>query len=160
MESNSLQVADGTVVSLDYVLTLDDGTEIDRSTADSPLLYLHGSKNIISGLERAMIGLSVDDQKRVMVKPEDGYGKYDPQQKQIVPRSAFPRNFDMTEGTTVQVHDDDSGEAVSAVIDRVVADQVVLDLNHPLAGEKLFFAVKVVDIRKATRDEIKNGYVG
>ncbi len=159
MQGNSLQVADGMVVSIDYVLTLDDGSEVDRSNDDNPLPYLHGSRAIVSGLERALTGMRVGDRKRVMVQPEDGYGTYDPQRRQIVPRSAFPNGVDISEGSSVTVHDDDLGESSQAIIDRVLVDKVVLDLNHPLAGEKLFFAIKVADIRKATKDEIKQGHV-
>lgn len=159
MASSLLQVANGMVVSIDYVLTLDDGDEIDRSAKKDPLLYLHGAQNIIPGLERAMTGLAIGDQKRVMVKPADGYGEYDPKNKQIVSRNDFPKGLKLEEGVQVELYDEDTDEEVPAVIDAVLSDKVVLDFNHPLAGEKLFFTVKVVDIRHATSEEIAHGHV-
>ncbi len=158
MASNSLNVAKGMVVSFDYVLTLVDGEEIDRTGKNDPVAYLHGAQNIMPSLERAMTGLSVGDQKRVMIRAVDGYGEYDPKNKQVLPRSAFPNGFKFEEGVSLEVEDESSGEDVPAVIDKVLPDQVVLDLNHPLAGENLFFAVKVVEIRHATQEEIAHGH--
>ncbi len=157
--ANPMQVADGMVVRFDYVLRLDDGSEIDRSAENDPLPYLHGSNNIIPGLEKAMSGLGIGDEKRVMVQPAEGYGEYNPANKQIVPITAFPKGFNIEEGENVQIDDEATGKAVTASIESVLTDKVVLDLNHPLAGEKLFFSVKVVDIRGATKEELANGQV-
>lgn len=159
MVSSPLQIANGMVVSFDYVLKLDDGDEIDRSGTNTPLIYLHGAQNIISGLERTMTGLGVGDEKRVMVKAADGYGEYDPKNKRVIQRQMFPKGFEFEEGISVEMYDQVTDKDVKAVIDSVLSDKVVLDLNHPLAGENLFFAVKVVDIRHATREEIAHGQV-
>ena len=158
MASDAKNVAKGMVVSFDYVLTLVDGEEIDRTAKNAPVAYLHGAQNITPSLERAMTGLEVGGQKRIMLRAADGYGEYDPKNKQVLPRNAFPNGFKLEEGVTLEVEDEATGEDVPAVIDKVLPNQVVLDLNHPLAGENLFFAVKVVEIRPATQEEIADGH--
>lgn len=159
MASDSLQVANGMVVAFDYVLTVSGGEEVDRSKSDAPVLYLHGARNIMPGLERALTGLAPGDAKRVMIRAADGYGEYDPANKQVVPRSAFPRGARIEEGDSFDMVDENTGEDITAFVDKVSGDQVVLDFNHPLAGENLFFTVKVVDVRHATREEIAHGHV-
>ena len=64
-------VADGMVVSLAYTLRLDDGEEVDSAASDDPLVYLHGAQNIIPGLEQALTGLKVGDNRRVSVNSVD-----------------------------------------------------------------------------------------
>ena len=70
-------VADGMVVSLAYTLRLDDGEEVDSAAGDDPLVYLHGAQNIIPGLEQALTGLKLGDNRRVSVNSADAYGDFD-----------------------------------------------------------------------------------
>ena len=64
------QVADNVVVSMQYRLSLDNGDLVEESTADEPLVYLHGHQNIIVGLEQALEGMTVGESKTVVVEPE------------------------------------------------------------------------------------------
>ncbi len=152
-------VADNMVVSLAYVLQLDDGNVIDSAGASEPLQYLQGANNIIPGLEKELYGMQIGDKKNVDVAPADGYGEYDPEAMTFVPMSAFPPDFELEDGMGLQMRDSNSGEVVIAYVEDIQTDGVVLNLNHPLAGQTLHFQVKVVDLRPATDEELAHGHI-
>ncbi len=154
--SDVLRVGDGQVISIAYRLQV-DGEEIDASQDNAPLEYLHGFGNIIPGLEREMEGLAVGDSKHVTVSPEDGYGERDEDAFVDVPRSEFPSNLKLEEGTALRL-EGEHGEPIFARIDRVDAEQVRLDFNHPLAGKELHFDVTIVGVRPATDEELEHGH--
>jgi len=153
------RVAEGQVVSLDYVLRLSDGQEIDRSESGFPLQFVQGRGQIISGLESKLYGMAIGEQKQVSVAPSDGYGEFDPEDFTTVPRDAFPKDFDLEEGEDIQVQDPDSGQVKVAYVSEIRPDDVKLDFNHPLAGETLHFEVKVVALRMPTAEELAHGHV-
>jgi FKBP-type peptidyl-prolyl cis-trans isomerase SlyD len=158
MPQDSLTVTQDVVVSLDYVLQLDDGQEIDRSEADAPLNYLHGHQQIISGLENALTGMKVGDEKKVVVAPGEGYGERDENQVQHLPRSAFPPDVELSEGEVLDLRDGQSGQVFQAQVLEVNENEIILDLNHPLAGETLHFQVRIADLRPATTAELAHGH--
>jgi len=157
MTNAPLTIADGVVVSLDYVLQLDDGNEIDSSVGREPLVFLQGAGQIIPGLEQALYGLSVGDEKEVVVAPADGYGEFDDEAMQVVPRDVFPQDIDLAPGMGFRMRDE-AGRTFEAYVAEVRPNGVLLDFNHPLAGETLYFQVKVVDLRTATADELAHGH--
>jgi FKBP-type peptidyl-prolyl cis-trans isomerase SlyD len=159
MTDNTLKVADNVVVSLDYVLTLDDDSEIDRSEKDVPLEYLHGFKNIVPGLENELKGLTVGDEKVVVVQPGLGYGERDPDGLAEYPRNNFPANVNLEVGEPIMMRDKESGESFQAYVTEVRTDTVLLDFNHPLAGETLHFQIRIAGLREPTSEELDHGHV-
>ena len=153
------QVADGVVVSLAYQLRLDDGEIIDETGSVEPLEFLQGSGEIVSGLESNLYGMSVGQEKDVVVAAEDGYGIYDPTEKVSLDRSSFPADMQLEEGMGLQMRDSQSGEAVIAYVAGIQPETVELDLNHPLAGEELFFHIQITGLRQATAEELAHGHV-
>lgn len=150
-------VQNNKVVSMEYTLHVDN-EEIDSSKGQDPLQFLVGHGNIISGLEREMIGMKVGDSKDVVVAPADAYGEFDEQAFMDVPRSAFPQDRAIEEGAELTVRDD-SGQARYARIDAIEGDNVTLNFNHPLAGDELHFNVRVVALREPTAEELEHGHV-
>jgi FKBP-type peptidyl-prolyl cis-trans isomerase SlyD len=150
-------VQDGKVVSLAYTLRLANGEVIDFSETDDPLEYLHGSENIVPGLERELTGLQVGDTKDVEVAPADGYGAYDPEDVEVLERGVLPKNLPLKLGMVLGITDDE-GNLSEAVVREISAKDVTLDFNHPLAGQKLFFSVEVLDVRNATEEELAHGH--
>ncbi len=150
-------VQNDTVVSMEYTLHVDD-EEIDSSKGQDPLQFLVGHGNIISGLEREMIGMRVGESKEVVVPPAEGYGEFDEAAFMNVPREAFPEDIPVEEGTELTVRDD-SGQPRYARIDTVDGDTVTLNFNHPLAGDELHFNVKILNVREPSTEELAHGHV-
>jgi FKBP-type peptidyl-prolyl cis-trans isomerase SlyD len=152
-----LTVADDVVVSLDYTLRLDDGEVADTSEGGEPLEFLQGQGQIVPGLEQALYGMNVGDQKDVVVAPANGYGEEDPDAYEMVDRDVFPPDLDLKPGMGIRMRDS-SGEALIAYVEEIQPDGVLLDLNHPLAGETLHFQVKIAGLRAATIEEMAHGH--
>ena len=154
---NTETVQKDTVVSMEYTLQVDN-EEIDSSKGQEPLQFLAGHGNIISGLEREMMGMKVGDSKDVVVAPQDAYGEFDEEAYMEVPRKEFPADLPIEEGTELTVRDD-SGQSRYARIDAIDGDTIRLNFNHPLAGDELHFNVKVVGLREPTAEELQHGHV-
>ena len=155
MSADSVQ--NNVVVSMEYTLHVEN-EEIDSSKGQDPLQFLVGHGNIISGLEREMIGMKVGESKDVVIAPADGYGEFDENAFMDVPRDAFPNDMPVEEGSELTVRDDE-GQARYARIDAVDGDTVTLNFNHPLAGDELHFNVKIVGLREPTDEELQHGHV-
>lgn len=152
-------VKEGAVVTLGYTLRLANGEVVDYSEADDPLEYLHGAENIIPGLERSLLGLKVGDKKKVEVAPVDGYGEYDPEELETVPRNELPKGTPPLELGMMLLLTDEDGNFAEAYVREIGPKTVTLDFNHPLAGQNLFFDVEIIGIREATEEEIEHGHV-
>ncbi len=150
-------IADGKIVTFHYTLTNAAGDVVDTSlNSGEPLPYLHGGMNIVPGLERELTGKSVGDKLNVTVSPADGYGIRDESMTQEVPRDAFPEDVDIQVGMQFVAQ---SNQGPVPIWIRAVSEEAVLiDQNHPLAGETLHFDVEIVSIREATDEEITHGH--
>jgi FKBP-type peptidyl-prolyl cis-trans isomerase SlyD len=153
------RVADDLVVRLDYVLRLDDEQVVDSSAGREPLEFIQGQGNIIPGLERELYGMEIGEQKQVTVAAVDGYGERDEERMQVVSREAFGPGNGLQTGMGVQMHDPQSGQLFQGTISEISGDTVVIDFNHPLAGETLHFDVTIAGLRPATDDELDHGHV-
>ena len=150
-------IANGHVVTLHYRLTLDDGSIADESFGGEPLVYLHGSNNIVPGLERQLTGKQPGDKCEVAVAANEGYGEYDPAADQTVPKTAFPAGTTLEPGTPFQARGRD-GRPVTVWVRAVKDDNVVVSTNHPMAGQALNFSIEILSVRAATPQEKKHGH--
>ena len=150
-------VQDNLVVTLDYKLIVED--EMMESTEDGePILFIQGIGQIIPGLENALYGMEVGDQKTVVIQPEDAYGEYDPESLQDAKKEEFSEEVPLDVGTFLDLADDE-GDILSAQIIAAEEDTVTLDFNHPLAGKTLTFEITVTDLRPASEEELEHGHV-
>jgi FKBP-type peptidyl-prolyl cis-trans isomerase SlyD len=140
-------VQEGSIVSIEYTLTDDDGKVIDTNVGKEPLTFIQGAGQIVSGLEKELQGLKPGDQKMVRVKPEDGYGMPSQQAFQEMPRESIPAEAQKA-GVALMAKGPD-GRAIPIRIHEVKEKTVIVDFNHPLAGKTLNFDVKIKDIRAA-----------
>ncbi|MFI5305959.1 MAG: peptidylprolyl isomerase [Polyangiales bacterium] len=154
---SSLTISAGKVVGLHYTLRDKEGALIDRSEGAEPLFYLHGAENLVPGLESALLGRGVGEKLSVTVSPNEGYGERQGPGPQAVPRASFPDDAELEEGMPFTVENED-GEEIDLWITAIEDDQVLVDVNHPLAGVTLCFDVEVVSIRDATVDEQVHGH--
>ena len=150
-----MQVADKTVVSIDYTLTNDAGEVLDTSKGAEPLSYIHGTGQIISGLENALAGKQQGDSLTVRLAARDAYGDRDESKVMTAARAQFGGD-EPEVGLEVRSDGPDGGQVLRIVA--VENDVVTLDGNHPLAGMPLTFDVTVVGVRAATKQELKHGH--
>lgn len=153
-----MQIAENTVAAIDYTLTDDAGEVLDSSEGREPLAYLHGAGNLIPGLEQALEGSTEGDSMKVTVEPENGYGERSEDLIQNVPMEAFSGVDQVEAGMRFQATDDQGNVRVVTVTD-VADEEVTVDANHPLAGQKLHFDVNVVEVRPASEEEVEHGHV-
>ncbi|WP_062993638.1 FKBP-type peptidyl-prolyl cis-trans isomerase [Nocardia anaemiae] len=152
-----MSIAADKVVSIEYTLTADDGEVLDTSVGDAPLVYLHGADNIVPGLEQALVGKATGDEVVVVVEPEDGYGEYLAELVNTVDRDMFEGADELEAGMEFHTESPD-GESQIVTVRRVDGDEVTIDANHPLAGQRLHFTVKIVDVRNASDEELAHGH--
>ena len=150
-------VAKDTVVSIDYTLKNSEGEVVDTSAGGEPMLYLHGAKNIIVGLENELEGKTAGDELTVEVKSELAYGERIDALIQEVPKEAFGELGDIQVGMRFQAETEQG--PVPVMVTAMTDSTVTVDGNHPLAGHDLFFEVKVNDVRAATMEEIEKGHL-
>jgi len=144
-------VVNDMVVSMDYTLCLDDGQVVDSSEGREPLEFLQGHGQIISGLEQRIAGMALGEERDFIVPAAEAYGERYPDLVETLPRSIFPPDVEVGMGFRMRT---EAGQAVIVYVDSVEDDQVVVNLNHPLAGKDLYFHVKIVGLREATPDEL------
>ena len=147
----------GTVVTLAFELRNARGESLEDE--DAKLAYLHGGfGGIFPKVEEALEGKEVGDEAAVTLEPEDAFGEYDAELLRVEPRERFPETLEV--GMQFEgVPGDRADESRIYTITDITDDAVVVDANHPLAGERLWFRCAVSDIRPATPEELKHGHV-
>lgn len=152
MSSKSV-VTDDTVVRVHYILKDPEGQVLDSSVGGEPLAYLHGAENIALGLEQELSGKALGDTVNVVVPPSQGHGERVWAGPQAVDRSSFPEDAELQAGMQFLAPGPD-GESIPLWIVEVTDDEVLVDANHPLAGVTLHFQFEIVELRKASEEEI------
>jgi FKBP-type peptidyl-prolyl cis-trans isomerase SlyD len=146
----------GKVVTLAYELRNAQGEPLEDD--DAQLAYLHGGfGGIFPKVEQALEGKDVGHQVDLTLEPDDAFGEYDAELLRVEPRERFPETLEV--GMQFEgVPGEREGEARIYTITDITADTVVVDANHPLAGERLWFKCSVKAVRPATRDEMQHGH--
>jgi len=152
-----MQIANETAVSIHYTLTNDAGKQLDNSRGQDPLVYLHGSGQIIPGLENALLGKNVGEKFVVTIPPADAYGEKNDAMLQVVPMTMFEGIDKVEEG--MQFHADASHGVDMVTVSKIEGNEVTIDANHPLSGETLTFDIEVLEIRPATKDELSQKHI-
>jgi FKBP-type peptidyl-prolyl cis-trans isomerase SlyD len=140
-----------------YTLRNREGRVLDTSRGAEPLACVEGMGQIIDGLEEPLLGMSVGETRQVVVPPERGYGLREDDLMQKVPRSRLPVD-DVRVGDQFQTGPDRQAPVVTVLA--IEGDEVLLDANHPLAGQELHFEVELVALRPATPEELRAGRMG
>lgn len=150
-----MKAKQGAVVKMNYTLRDDAGDLLDKS--EEPIAYLHGYENIIPGLEKGLEGAEPGDKRQIVVEAADAYGESDPSAVFSVPTEQMPQDMEIQPGMNLIGETADG--PVRLLVREVNPDNVVVDANHPLAGKRLHFDVEVLDVRKATDEELTRGAV-
>lgn len=140
----------GDTVAVKYEGRLEDGTVFDSSANRAPLLFTLGAGDVLPLFDEAVVGLEVGESTTVTIPPEDAYGAYVEEGRQVVPVDVFGEG-EPPAGAQFNVFADDGTEFTGRVIglndDRV---NVTVDFNHPLAGHTLTFDITLVEVHPAT----------
>lgn len=152
-----MQISKNKVVTIDYKLRDDQGQMLDSSEKEEPLVYLHGTGNMVPGLENALEGKATGDAFNVAVPAAEGFGERDESLVWVLPRKRFKDIRGLKPGLQMELSTKDGD--VQARVTRVQAEEVTLDGNHPLAGVALQFDVLVLDVRDASPEELEHGHV-
>ena len=146
------------VVEMHYTLKNDAGEVIDSSKDQDPMPFLHGHGNIIPGLEKALEGMKVGESCDVSIEPKEAYGEYRDDIIREIPMDALQGIDDLQVGMQLQSQDE-NGNPFIVSVKEIKDNSVVVDGNHPLAGETLHFSVSIENVRNASPEEIDHGHV-
>ena len=151
-----MEVIKDTVVSLDYELYDTDGELIEKT--EEPVEYLHGGYGgMFPAVEKVLEGKQIGETCRVRLNPDDGFGDYDAELVHVEPREKFPDHIEV--GMQFEGEGEQSGESIVYTVTDIADDKVVVDGNHPLAGQTLHFECTVKGVRPASTDELTHGHV-
>ena len=151
-----MRIEAGRVVVLTYELKDCEGVSVEAEGAS--LAYLHGGYgNIFPKVEAALEGREVGHEVSVTLDPEDAFGDYDADLLRVEERNRFPGTLEV--GMQFEgVPGGEEGEARIYTVTDIAGDKVVVDANHPLAGERLWFKCSVRGVRAATPEELDHGH--
>jgi FKBP-type peptidyl-prolyl cis-trans isomerase SlyD len=152
-----MRIEAGTVVTLAYELRDAAGEALEDEGAR--MAYLHGGYgDIFPKVEAALAGQEVGHELNITLEPDDAFGEYDAELLRVEPRDRFPKEVEVGMRFEGVPGDDEEAALIYTVTD-VTPEAVVVDGNHPLAGERLWFKCVVQDVRRATPEEIRHGHV-
>jgi FKBP-type peptidyl-prolyl cis-trans isomerase SlyD len=159
MVQDELMVQTEWVVELEYSLKLEDGELVADSGDDGALTFIQGRGHVFPVIEGAINGMRLGEEMELLMPPDETYGDYDPEAVELLPLEAFPDDQEITVGLELELLDEDTGNEIDAIVTKVLDDEVVVDLNHPLAGETLIMWLRVVELRPATEEELAQDYI-
>ena len=146
------------VYSIEYTVKNSKGEVVDSNKGQAPLEFIAGKGQIIPGLEKEVEKMEVGEEKTIVVPAAEAYGEYNPEMTQELPRDQF-QGIELQKGMTLYGQTPD-GQTIAVTVKDFDDNKVIIDYNHPLAGEDLTFEVKVVGKREATPEEALTGVVG
>ena len=151
-----MQISMNSVVTMTYELKDTEGTVLESSS--EPVAYLHGGyDNIFPKVEELMHGKNVGDVVSVTLEPADAFGEYDEELVQIEDEKSFPAK-DLKEGMQFE-GEDETGEVILYTVTNIADGKVVVDGNHPWAGERVLFTATITDVRSASTEEVTHQHV-
>ncbi|OCL96600.1 FKBP-type peptidyl-prolyl cis-trans isomerase [Arcobacter porcinus] len=147
------------VIGIEYTLKdAKTGEQLDTNVGQAPLEFVSGKGQIIQGLEDKLVKMTANEEADVLVEPKDGYGEYNAEAVQTLPKEQFA-GIELNEGMSLYGQGE-HGETIQVVVKSFTDSDVTIDYNHPMAGRTLMFSVAILSLRDATEEEIQTGVVG
>ena len=147
-----MKIQDLAYVAIEYTLTLDSDEVVDQSQPGKPFGFIFGSGLVIPGLEKGLEGIEQGQSTKFSVEAEEGYGQPRQELFRELPREHFPADADIEPNMIFEA--DGPHGPVRFRVESVSDEVVVANLNHPLAGERLHFDLKVIEVREPTQEEL------
>ena len=144
-----MEVKKGSKLKVEYEGKFEDGEVFDSSSHGDhshPLEFEVGAGDVIKGFDDSVLGMKKGEEKEFTLEPDEAYGQPNPELKQDIPRDVLPKDQKPEAGMILMMTTPD-GHQMPAKILEVTEDKITLDLNHPLAGRKLIFKIKILDIK-------------
>jgi peptidylprolyl isomerase len=136
----------GSSVKIHYLISLEDGSKVEQEKTGKPLSFKIGSGKVLQKLEEGVVGMQVNEKRRILIPADEGYGKYKKELVLRLDRKVFPDDIKLIPGRTVQYQNRD-GERVNFIVNEVTDKTVTVDGNHPLAGLDLLYEVELLEIK-------------
>lgn len=153
------------VVTLTYNLKTDSGDLVDQATQESPFAFIHGIGTTLAAFDAGLLGKAAGDSFEFSIDSENGYGEYDAQKVQELDRGIFAEAPEGTlvKGNTLPMQYNDPSnpagiQTIYGTIAELKEEVVVMDFNHPLAGQNLNFTGTILEVREATNVELEHGH--
>lgn len=144
-----MAIKKGDKIKVDYEGTFDDGTVFDSSKHGDhshPLEFEVGSGQVIPGFDAVVLGMEKEEEKEFVIEAKDAYGEYREELMKEVPRDMLPKDDRVKEGAMLMMGNPQTGQQIPVVVKKIEKDKAILDFNHPLAGKRLHFKIKIVEI--------------
>ena len=158
-----MKIGTGCIVEIEYELFDAEGELVENSKEGGPMVYLHGNDEIPEGLEKELEGRQKGDKLHVALPPGEAYGEYNPDGLVSVPREQFPPDAEIVPGDWIDVTLADAegkeptdAESIEMKVIEISPESIVLDANHPLAGQACTFDLTILSVRKASEAEIED----
>lgn len=143
------------IIAIQYSASIDDEVIDNNLTEAEPLFFMYGRGQMMPGLESRIAEMNVGDSSDLEIPAAEAYGAHDPEAIQTVPKEHLA-HLDLHEGLVLQGQGD-NGEPVMVVVKEINDDTVVMDHNHPMAGQDVSFSVTIMDIREPSEEELTMG---
>ncbi|MFC3152176.1 FKBP-type peptidyl-prolyl cis-trans isomerase [Litoribrevibacter euphylliae] len=146
MSTSATKIAEGMEVTLHFAIMLSDGAVVDSNFETQPATFVMGDGNLLPGFEEVMVGLTAGDEQTFTLLPEKAFGQPNPNNVQSFKRDQFAEDMNLEPGLMLSFADANKAE-LPGVVKSVLENEVIVDFNHPLAGETLEFKVKIVNVQ-------------
>ena len=144
------QVKSGDKVKVNYTGKLRNGETFDSSEGREPLEFTVGGGQVIKGFDQGVMGMQVGDKKTVEIEVVDAYGEKNQDMVIEFPKTQFPTDMKPEPGMQLMMNNGE-GQSFPVLVKEVKEETVLLDANHPLAGEDLVFDIELVEIVPTSR---------
>jgi peptidylprolyl isomerase len=135
----------GDKVKVHYHGKLTSGETFDSSAGREPLEFEVGSGSVIKGFDEGVSGMKVGEKKTINIPVDEAYGQRSEDMLIEFPKDRFPTDMEIKEGMQLMMSNG-TGQNIPVIVTEVKDDAVILDANHPLAGEDLIFDIELVEI--------------
>ena len=146
-----MQITFGSTVTMHFSLALSDGTLVESSFGDQPLLFVLGDGSLDRGLELALMGLTEGARQELTLMPGQAFGERDESAIQSIPKSRFPVDMDLEPGQIIGFTGE-NGEEIAGAILAMEDQDVTVDFNHPLAGREIRFDVQILAVENPSTE--------
>jgi FKBP-type peptidyl-prolyl cis-trans isomerase 2 len=146
----AMTVQKGKAVSIFFSLKVERDKKLIASRQQKPLNFVVGEKKLMLGLDKELIGLEMGEKKKIKISPENGYGFRKETLVLSVNRSRLPEHIKVREGLTLK-RKTKTGKVMKGLVSSFDDQTVIVDFNHPFAGETLLFETEIIDVRDAAQ---------